>query len=104
MSPLTEPVTIPYAERNVADTVEAILGAASKATELRIVLGTIPFWPTQMVSFGASREPARDALARLFAQTARGTLSYRLIFAPKLDRMRTFDYTLNVRPAGMRQP
>jgi len=60
-SPLAALVTVPNAERNVADTVEAILGAASRASGLRIVLGSVPFWPTQLVSFGASREPARDA-------------------------------------------
>jgi hypothetical protein len=99
-SPMTALVTVPYAQRNVADTTEAILDAVYKATGLRITIGSLPFWPTQMVSFGASGESARDALARLFAQTAGGPLTYRLVFDPRPDRMRTFDYMINVKETG----
>src|SRR5206468_12311110 len=95
---------VPYEQRNGIDTVEAILDTVYKSTGLRIVVGNLPFWPTQMVSFGASGEPARDALARLFAQTASGPLSYRLVFDPTPDRMRTFDYMINVRPTAYAAP
>jgi len=70
---------------------QAILDAVNAATGLHIVLGVIHFWPTQMVSFGAREEPARDALARLFAQTTGASLSYRLLFDPIPDKMRIFD-------------
>lgn len=103
-SPLMAVVTFPNAERTVAETAQAIFDEVHKATGLRIVVGTFPFFPTQMVTFGASREPARDALARLFAQTAGGRLSYRLNFDPKPDRMRIFDYALNVQPTGYVSP
>jgi hypothetical protein len=103
VSPLTTLVTIPSASRSMAGTVQAILDAVSKATGLQIVLGVNHFWPTQMVTFGASGVEARDALATLFAQTSL-SLSYRLIFDPIPDKMRTLDYTLNLRPVGSVTP
>jgi predicted RecA/RadA family phage recombinase len=96
-SPMAALVTIPNAQRSALETAEAIFDAVYKATGLRIVMGTFPYWPTQMVSFGAAGEPARDALARLFVQMAAAPLSYRLVFDPAPDRMRIFDYMLNVR-------
>ena len=105
VSPLTTPVTIPSAERNAADTMQAILDEVDRATGLRITLGWVRFLPTQMVTFAASREPARDALARLFVQLGgEGSLSYRLLFDPVPDKMRIFDYTLNVRPVSHAAP
>jgi hypothetical protein len=103
VSPLTTLVTIPSASRNMADTVQAILDAVNKATGLQIVLGVAHFWPTQMVSFGASGEETRDALARLFAQSSL-SLSYRLVFDPIPDKMRSLDYALNLRPVGRVTP
>ncbi len=96
-SPLVIRVTIPNAQRTVVETTEAILEAVHKATGLRIVMGAFPYWPVETVGFGASGEPARDALARLFAQTAAAPLSYRLVFEPRPDLMRDADYVLNVR-------
>ncbi len=97
VSPLATLVTIPSAERNIADTLQAILDEVNKGTRSNITIGWVRFWPTQRVTFAASREPARDALARLFAQVGAGQLSYRLIFDPVPDKMRIFDYALNVR-------
>jgi hypothetical protein len=104
VSPMTALVTVPYARRNVAETAEAIFDALYKATGLRIVIGTFPFWSTDVVSFGAAQEPARAALARLFAQTGRGPLSYRLTFDPRPDPMRIFDYMINVQQTGYASP
>ncbi len=60
-SPLMTPVTIPNAQRTFADTTQTILDAVRKATGFRIVTGKFPYWPVQTVSFGADKEPARDA-------------------------------------------
>jgi len=99
-SPMATVITVPYAQRSVADTAQAIFDAVNQATGLKIVIGTFPFLPTQTVSFGVSSESARDALAELFAQTAGRAVSYRLTFDPKPDTMRIFDYMINIRPTG----
>ncbi len=103
-SPLLTPVTVQYANRSVAETAEAILAGVYHATGRTIVVGAFPYFPTDMVSFGANAEPARNALARLFAETAKSPLSYRLLFDPKPDRARGSDYMLNVQPVGYRAP
>lgn len=103
-SPMTAVVTVPNAQRTVAEAAQTIFDAVNQATGLRIVIGTFPFWPKDVVNFGASAEPARDALARLFAQTGRGPFSYRLTFDPKPDPMRIFDYMINVQLAGYVSP
>jgi hypothetical protein len=103
-SPMAASVTVPYAQRSVADTAAAIFDEVYKVTGLRIVIGSFPFSPTDMVSFAASGEPARDALARLFAQTAGGPLSYRLNFDPRPDVMRISDYMINVQGTGYVSP
>jgi len=95
-SPLMTPVTIPNAQRTFVDTTQAILNAVQKATGFRIVTGKFPYWPIQTVTFGADEEPARDALARLFAMSAAAPLSYRLVFEPTTDPVRDTDYVLNV--------
>ncbi len=99
-SPMASIVSVPYAQRSVADTAQAIFNAVNAATGVKIVIGTFPFLPTQMVSFGVSSESARDALAALFVQTALRPVSYRLTFDPKPDTMRTFDYMINIQPSG----
>lgn len=103
-SPMMSPVTIPSARRTVAETAQAIFDAVYKATGLRIEIGTFPFWPTDVVTFGVSGELARDALANLFAQTGKGPLSYRLTFDPRPDSMRVFDYMINVQRTGYVSP
>jgi hypothetical protein len=103
-SPMMTPVTIPNGQRSICDTAQAILDAVSTANGLRIFVGALPFWPGDVVSFGANGETARDALARLFAQVGQGTLSYRLLFDPKADTMRTFDYIMNIQRAGSSVP
>ena len=97
ISLMLTPVTIPYANRSASDTADAIWNAVYKATGLRIAIGDFPFWPTDAVSFGVNGEPARDALAKLFAQAAPSKpLSYRLLFDPRTELPRPFDYMLNV--------
>ncbi len=103
-SPLTALVSVPYAQRTVSETAQAIFDGVYKATGLCIVIGTFPFWPTHTVRFGASGEPARDALAKLLAQTGTGSFSFRLTFDPKPDPMRTFDYMINIQSAGYVSP
>ena len=53
-SPMAASVTVPYAQRSVADTAAAIFDEVYKVTGLRIVIGSFPFSPTDMVSFAAS--------------------------------------------------
>lgn len=103
-SPLMTPISVPYAKRTVEETAQAIFDAVYSATGQKIVIGTFPFWPTDTVSFGVNTEPARDALASLFALAGRGPLSYRLTFDPRPDSMRIFDYMINVQPAGFVSP
>jgi hypothetical protein len=103
-SPMTVPVTVPYAKRTVAATVRAILTAVSGATGFSFGIGSLPFWPTDVVSFSASAEPARDSLARLFAQTATGPMSYRLLFTPRPNKTRPFDYVINFHRPGSTPP
>lgn len=91
-SPMTSPITVSYAERPLSDTVAAILQAASAASGARIELGSLPFMPpTAPIAFGANAEPARDALAKLFARVSSRPVSYRLLFDPKFRA-----YMLNI--------
>jgi hypothetical protein len=102
-SPLTTSVTVPFAKRTISDTVQAILEAVNKSTGLKLVIGNLPFWPTDEVSFGVSNVPARDALAQLFAKKGK-YCSYNLLFDPLPDTVRIFDYMINVRVAGYIPP
>jgi hypothetical protein len=104
ISPMTVSVTVSDAKRSVAEAAQTILDAVYKATGQRIVIGTFPFWPTDMVDFSATGVPARDALAKLFSQTGKGVFSYRLLFDPKPDPMRLSDYMINVKVAGYVNP
>jgi hypothetical protein len=104
VSPLSTAVTIPYAKRRVDETLDAVFDAVLRATGQRIVLGDAPFYPKDVVSFGATNELARDVLARLFSVSGKGPLSYRLLFDPKLDRNRIFDYVMHLTPVGYVSP
>jgi len=99
-SPLAAPVTIPETQRTLIETVGAILDGVNQVTGVRIVTGSFPIWPLPKVSFGASDEPARDALTRLFARMPGAPWSYRLIFEPGLDQRRDADYVLNITRTG----
>jgi hypothetical protein len=103
-STMLTPVTVPYAQRTVADTVQAILDSLGQSTGVTIVIGALPFWPTDVVTFGVSGLPARDALANLLSQTGKGAFSYRLLFDPRPDSMRVFDYMINVQRTGYVSP
>jgi hypothetical protein len=103
-SPMLTPVTVPYAQRTVVDTAQAIFDSLAQASGLTIVIGSFPFWPTDMVTFGVSGLPARDALANLFSQAGKGVFSYRLLFDPRPDSMRVFDYMINVQRTGYVSP
>jgi hypothetical protein len=103
-SPMTTRISVPIAKRSVPDTAQAIFDAVSRATGLRFGMATFPFRPTDQVTFAASNESARDALARLFALVGRAPVSYRLLFEPKPDSKRAFDYMVNVHVAGFVPP
>jgi hypothetical protein len=83
-SPMTVRISIPFAERSIVDTVEAITLAVSKASRTTIDVGTVPPSPNSKVSFGADQEVARNAVARLFAQISTAPVSYRLMFDPTM--------------------
>ena len=104
VSPMTAVISIPYAERTVSEAAQAIFNAVYKVTGLKIAIGTFPYWPSETVQFGVSAAAARDALAKLFSQAGKGPMSYRLTFDPKPDRMRIFDYMINVKPAAYVTP
>jgi hypothetical protein len=103
-SPMLITVWIPTAMRSVAEQATAILDAISRASGSKIVLGALPFWPTEQVTFGASGESARDALARLFMLVDGGPFSYRLLFDPRPDPKRSIDYMMNVQKTGYVSP
>lgn len=90
-SPMKAAITIPYAERPVIDTLVLIFEAVSGSSGVNIAVGSVPFWPKQTVAFGATDEPARDALARFLANAANTPMSYRLLFDPKMGYMVNFN-------------
>lgn len=98
-SPMMALVTVPNQKWTVIEAMQAILVAVYKATGYRIGIGRFPFSPTDVVTFGATGVPARDALVQLLTATGR-TLSYRLLFDPRPDAMRTVDYMMNLQPGG----
>jgi hypothetical protein len=98
------PVTIAYGQRSVADATQAILDEVKKTAGISIAIGSLPFWPTDLVNFGSSGETAREALARLFSATGKGQFSYRLAFDPRPDTMRFFDYMINIQRSGSAGP
>ncbi len=104
VSPMATLISLPGARRSVPATAQAIFDAVSKATGLRFGFATFPFPPSNEVTFGATNEPARDALARLFALMGKVPVSYRLLFEPKPDLNRAFDYMVNVHLAGYLPP
>jgi hypothetical protein len=75
-------VTVPDAERTVAETVTAILQSVSSATRARIAVGCLPFLPKDIVRYGVSRKSARDALAELFSKLTARSVFYQLLFDP----------------------
>ena len=81
---LMAPISLPLQERSAAETLKLIQSGVSKSTGYTIGLGEAPVGSlvNTRVSIGASAEPARDVLARLFASISRGPLSYRLYFDP----------------------
>ncbi len=73
-SPMTAIVTIPDANRSVAEAAQAILDAVYKSTGQRIVIGTFPFWPNEKLNFSASGERARDAVSPPIRAIGKGCL------------------------------
>jgi hypothetical protein len=92
-SPMKALITVPFGNRTMADTIALILTQVSSATGMRVELLSYPFWPTDIVNFGASEAPARDVLASLF-ETYNRTLSYRLLFDPYPSP----GYLMNIQP------
>jgi hypothetical protein len=97
-------INVPSAKRSLEDTVRTVFDAVEQATGRHIVIGSFPFWPsTQKVAFTAENISARDALAQLCSRIG-GVLSYRLLFDPKPDTMRTFDYMMNFKRTAYVSP
>lgn len=90
VSPMLARITIPYARRTVIGTIGQIAAEVSKVQGVQVLVGQVPFLlGTESVSFGADRETARDALARLLNRDR--PVSYRLLFDPLID-----SYMLNL--------
>jgi hypothetical protein len=92
---LDTPVTFPEQEREIGQTMRAITDAVGLATSVTLNrnplnLGLRHDW--EKVVFGASNEPARSALLRLFAMTGNEALSWSLLCAAGERRC-----TLNIR-------
>jgi hypothetical protein len=77
---LDTPVTIPEQERRVGETVAAITGAVSLGTSVTVQDSTLFMrHDREKVVFGASNEPARSALLRLFDMTGNRTTTWWLL-------------------------
>jgi hypothetical protein len=90
---LNIPITFPEKERSVLETLEAITGAISSATQLKVAIGAIPlnFFVRHRTTQSASSEPAREALIRTLESTNR-KFSWRLLYDPGMKM-----FALNVR-------
>jgi hypothetical protein len=77
---LDTPVTIPEQERSVGQTLSAITDAVSLATSVTVKYSSMGFrHDMEKVVFGASNEPARSALLRLFDMTGNETATWGLL-------------------------
>lgn len=92
---LDTPITIPNQKRTVAAAMDAILQQVSKANGTKIGVGMTPLMLmlASSVTIGASNEPARSVIARMFSMLPPGKLpdgtevsllGYHLNFDPKL--------------------
>jgi hypothetical protein len=86
---LSSNISFPFQERSAAEALNLIVGGCSKAGGVKIGIGMAPLNALLMdrVMIGASNEPARDVLARLFAgmSHAGGSMfSYHVYFDPGL--------------------
>jgi hypothetical protein len=87
------PITFPEKERSVYETLETITRALSSATQVRVVVGTIPLnlFVRRHTTQSASSEPAREALIRTLESTNQ-KFSWRLLYDPGMKML-----VLNVR-------
>jgi len=66
---LDSPVSFWYQQRSAADTVDLILSGVSQGTNAKVSSNGPPMLMiTSKVTVGATKEPARDALAKLLLQ------------------------------------
>lgn len=98
LSLMRTPVSVPFADRTVWDTVAVIMDSVSVTTRARVRIGMMPFFPKLKISYGVSGASARDALAELFGKAASGPVSYQLLFDPRAG------YMLNVHPVPSAGP
>jgi hypothetical protein len=95
VSALDAKVNLPYQERTVGDTLDAVLQLASKVNGVEIGLGSAPFnlMLLTRVSMSAENETARSVLGRMFLTVASQTmpdgsaaslLAYHLYYEPRL--------------------
>jgi hypothetical protein len=89
---MSRPVTFPYAERLVLETVQLIVDSASKAAGVRAKMLNVPFDESRRVALGATGQPARDVLANLLAKTGGAPKSYQLLYEPN-ERAYYFNLT-----------
>jgi hypothetical protein len=87
------PITFPEKERSVFETLETVTRSLSSASQMRIVIGTIPLnlFVRLRTTQSASSEPAREALIRTLESTNR-KFSWRLLYDPGMKM-----FALNVR-------
>jgi len=82
---LGTPLIIPFKERTEFETLETVLAEVARQAGVRIGAGMGPWgWLTESkLMFGASGEPARSVILRLFA-ASNLKRSYRLFYDPGL--------------------
>lgn len=87
-------ITLPAKERTGMQTLEAVCAAISNATQMRVVVGTVPLnlFMQHKDHQGAAGQKARQVLVQLFERMSNGkSLSWRLLYGPG-----TKMYVLNI--------
>jgi hypothetical protein len=97
-SVMLTPITFSFQERSGAETLDLIVEALSKTCGYKVQVGVAPVGALLQtrLALGASAQPARDVLARLFAgltKNGQPALAYHLYFDPQMRF-----YMLNIRP------
>jgi hypothetical protein len=83
-------ISLPYQEQKAINALNLVLSSVSTVAGSKIGLGSAPFGvlATRNVTIGASNEPARDVIARLFSAISDSSkepkLAYHLYFDPLL--------------------
>lgn len=80
---MSQKVSFPTADRTTAATLQLIIDSAAQAAGVKVKLLSIPFTGEERVSFGASGQAAREAIASLLVKVGSAGASTYLLFDPQ---------------------